>query len=37
MPCMLYNDLTINNVMNLGQPSIMYYNWTDDQGKNTCL
>ena len=34
-----YNDLTINNVMNLKcnhQSYWCYYNWTDDQGKNTC-
>ena len=35
-----YNDLTINNVMNLKCKhqlcSNCYYNWTDDQGKNTC-
>ena len=35
-----YNDLTINNVMNLKCNHQLctkcYYNWTDDQGKNTC-
>ena len=35
-----YNDLTINNVMNLKCKhqlcTTCYYNWTDDQGKNTC-
>jgi len=35
-----YNDLTINNVMNLKCKHQLctncYYNWTDEQGKNTC-
>ena len=35
-----YNDLTINNVMNLKCKhqlcTTCYSNWTDDQGKNTC-
>ena len=33
-----YNDLTINNVMNLNANisyNTCYYNWTDDH-KNTC-
>ena len=35
-----YNDLTIKNVMNLKCNHQLcrncYYNWTDEQGKNTC-